>query len=218
MLYLRIVYDNDALQGFRRGWGFACLVGDDLLFDTGANLGVLLYNMNKFEIDLGEIKRIVFSHEHGDHIGGYEIIENLGNVEVYVPKSFSKHFKKRISSLPNVVLKEVTKIEEITDKIYTTGELGFFIKEQSLIIETENGVTLLTGCSHPGLDKIIRLSSAKINKVSSVIGGFHGFSRLEMLKDLDLIVPCHCTIRKKEILRLYSSKSRKCYAGLQLEI
>jgi len=217
-VYLRIVYDNEARRGFQRGWGFSCIVDDDLLFDTGANLEVLLYNMNKIGINLEEIERIVFSHEHGDHIGGYGIIENLGNVEVYVLKSFSKHFKKRISSLPNVVLKEITKIEGITDKIYTTGELGFFIKEQSLIIKTENGVTLLTGCSHPGLDKIIRLSSAKINKVSSVIGGFHGFSRFEILKDLDLIVPCHCTIHKKEILRLYSSKSKKCYAGLQLEI
>ncbi|MEM2046986.1 MAG: hypothetical protein QXQ21_03020 [Candidatus Jordarchaeales archaeon] len=42
---LRIVYDNEAKLGFKSGWGFSCLLGDHLLFDTGADADVLLFNM-----------------------------------------------------------------------------------------------------------------------------------------------------------------------------
>lgn len=38
---LKIVYDNAAKVGFKRGWGFSCLVGESILFDTGADLNTL---------------------------------------------------------------------------------------------------------------------------------------------------------------------------------
>lgn len=214
---VKILYDNEAIEGFRSGWGFSCLVGEKLLFDTGADLNTLLFNMHRFNVDLDKINRIIFSHEHGDHTGGFQIIGLLRKVKVYLPKSFSRHFKNKISSFPKVELLEVSRLEEIDDEIFTTGELGFLIKEQSLIVKTNRGLTVIVGCSHPGLDKILRVAS-KLGRIYGVVGGFHGFNKLEILRGIDLIVPCHCTARKREILMLYPDSSVKCSAGCRIEI
>jgi len=214
---LEILYDNEAMEGFRSGWGFSCLVGEKLLFDTGADLNTLLFNMHRFNVDLDRIESIVFSHEHGDHTGGFQIIGLLRKVKVYLPKSFSRSFKNKISSFPNVELLEVSRLKEIDDGIFTTGELGFLIKEQSLIVKTNRRLTVIAGCSHPGLDKIFRVAS-KLGRIYGVVGGFHGFNKLEILRGIDLIVPCHCTARKREIRTLYPDSSVKCSAGYRIEI
>ncbi|MCD6469441.1 MBL fold metallo-hydrolase [Candidatus Bathyarchaeota archaeon] len=216
-MFLRILFDNEAREGFRSGWGFSCLVNEKLLFDTGADLNTLLFNIRRFNVDLNKINKIVFSHEHMDHTGGFQIIGMLGEVEVYVLESFSKHFKQKILSFPNAKMRKINKLEEIDDDIFTTGELGFFIKEQSLIIKRGKNVIVVTGCSHPGLDKILKVAS-KIGKIYGVIGGFHGFSRLEILRDISLIVPCHCTARKRQIHEMYPTSSIKCSAGCTIEI
>lgn len=213
----RILYDNEAGDGFRSGWGFSCLVGDHTLFDTGGDVGILLFNAQRLGVRLDEITRVVFSHEHGDHTGGYQIIEKLGEVEVYILRSFSRYFKNRLSSLRNVRLREVARMERIGKCILTTGELGFLTREQSLIVETDRGVIVITGCSHPGLDRILKVAS-RVGEVYGVIGGFHGFSRLEALKDLKLIAPCHCTARKRDIFRLYPDSTVRCYAGCEIEV
>jgi len=51
-----------------------------------------------------------------------------------------------------------------------------------------------------------------------VVGGFHDFNMLDILKSMDLIVPCHCTRRKREILRLYPDSSVECSAGCRIEL
>lgn len=83
--------------------------------------------------------KLFFSHEHRDHTGGFRILGMLGNVKVYLLRSFSRSFKKKVASFPNVKLREISKIEEISEGIFTTGEVGFLIKEQSLIVKKENG-------------------------------------------------------------------------------
>jgi len=180
-------------------------------------MDTLLFNMHRFNVDLNKIDKIVFSHEHGDHTGGFRIIERLREVEVYVLKSFSRYFKRRIASFTNAKLREVSRLEEISDDIFTTGEIGFLIKEQSLLVKTERGITVITGCSHPGLEKILKIAS-KFGEIYGVVGGFHGFNKLEILRDIDLIVPCHCTARKREILMLYPDSCKKCSAGCRIEI
>jgi len=214
---LRILYDNDAEEGFMSGWGFSCLVGGRLLFDVGADVNTLLFNMRRSSVKLDSINRVVLSHEHGDHVGGMRILSMLGDVEVFVPTSFSSSFKRRLAAYENVTLVEIDEAREISNAVYTTGELGRFIKEQSLIVETDNGLTVVTGCSHPGLERILKVTS-RFGDIYGVVGGFHGFSRLKALEGIRLIVPCHCTVRKKEILALYPKTSMKCSAGCRIEV
>ena len=214
---LRILYDNEAKEGFKSSWGFSCLVGDELLFDVGADLDTLIFNMRRASVKLDSIDSVVLSHEHGDHVGGVTILNMLGDVEVFVPTSFSRSFKRKLAAYENVSLVEIDEASKISNVFYTTGELGSFTKEQSLIVETDNGLTVITGCSHPGLENILKAAS-KFGEIYGVVGGFHGFSKLEALGGIGLIVPCHCTVRKKEILALYPKTSMKCSAGCRIEV
>jgi len=214
---LRILYDNEANEGFKSSWGFSCLVGGKLLFDVGADLDTLIFNMRRASVKLDSIDRVVLSHEHGDHVGGVTILNMLGDVEVFVPTSFSRSFKRKLAAYENVSLVEIDEASKVSNGFYTTGELGSFIKEQSLIVETDNGLTVITGCSHPGLENILKAAS-KFGEIYGVVGGFHGFSKLEALGEIGFIVPCHCTVRKKEILALYPKTSMKCSAGCRIEV
>ena len=68
---IAVHYDNRSLYpDLSRAWGFACLVGEDLLFDTGGGSRVLLANMGKMGIEAEGIRSVVLSHAHGDHTGG----------------------------------------------------------------------------------------------------------------------------------------------------
>jgi 7,8-dihydropterin-6-yl-methyl-4-(beta-D-ribofuranosyl)aminobenzene 5'-phosphate synthase len=213
---LKILYDNEAMEGFKKGFGFSCVVeAKKLLFDTGGDTTTLLFNMRKFMINPENIDRIILSHEHGDHTGGIEIVDYCREVEVFVPASFSNRFKSKLASRPNVSLNEVSVPKEICRGVFTTGELGQLIKEQSLIVKTENGLTVVTGCSHPGLKNILRVAST-FGDIYGVVGGFHGFSELEALREIGLVVPCHCTVRKSEILNFYSESSVNCSAGCRI--
>ena len=70
---ITIVYDNNAQEGLKCGWGFSCLIEtgtNNILFDTGWDGHLLLENMEKLGIDPQIIDTLVLSHQHWDHIGG----------------------------------------------------------------------------------------------------------------------------------------------------
>lgn len=52
---------------------------ENILFDTGYS-DVLIRNAKKLHIDLSKISKIVFSHGHNDHTGGFEFLSNQFNL------------------------------------------------------------------------------------------------------------------------------------------
>jgi len=214
---LTILYDNVAEEGLMSGWGFSCLLelGDEnILFDTGWDGRTLLYNMKKLSKSPDQIKRIVISHSHWDHMGSLPNLLREG-VEVYVLQSFSKHLKEEIASRSN--LHEVKGAQKICEGVWTTGELGERIKEQSLIVKTAKGLVVITGCAHPGLENIFAVAS-KFGKITGVLGGMHGFDDYALLKNLTLISPSHCTINKKKIAELFPKAYVEGRVGLKITL
>jgi 7,8-dihydropterin-6-yl-methyl-4-(beta-D-ribofuranosyl)aminobenzene 5'-phosphate synthase len=212
------LYDNEAKKGLGNGHGFSCLVESEtkILVDTGWDGHLLLSNAEKLGVSLGEVDSIFLSHNHWDHIGSLPTILTLNrNVEVFCPKSFSDNLKGEVKARAR--LREVSTATKIAESVYTTGELGGDIKEQSLIVESERGMVVVTGCSHPGLGLILD-QSLKFGKVYGVVGGFHGFDQYQVLQETQLIVPCHCTQHKKEIKGLYSINCEIGFAGKIIEI
>lgn len=71
---LTILYDNNAYDvRLKSSWDFWCLIEvpeKTILFDTGGNAEILLYNMKVLNKDLEMVDMTVLSHIHGDHTGG----------------------------------------------------------------------------------------------------------------------------------------------------
>ena len=54
-------------------WGFAALVeadGHRVLVDTGARPETVLSNSHDLKIDLSDVREVVLTHNHDDHVGG----------------------------------------------------------------------------------------------------------------------------------------------------
>ena len=198
---ITIVYDNRADEGLKSGWGFSCLIEakEKILFDTGDNGENLIYNLTQLDIQPKSVAAVVISHNHWDHNGGLtEFLKLNHNAKVFRSKSFSE---------PTV----------ISPGVHSTGALGKLIKEQSLVITAEKGNLVITGCAHPGLENIIE-RSRELGEIYGVLGGFHGFSKLEKLQGIKLIAPCHCTQHIQQIRQSYPAEFKEIRAGSVLEI
>ena len=207
-----ILYDNTAFrQDLQADWGFSALVeaqGRKNLFDTGATGSLLLSNMKKLEIAPDEIEDVFISHAHFDHTGGLSAFLDLNNaVRVWVPRSL-----RGVRNAREVI--EVETSIKLHEGIYSTGELDGI--EQSLCIETNEGIVIIAGCSHPPMKHIVDAAS-QFGKVSGIIGGLHG-NGPEHLRNLDLICATHCTQYKREIASLYPEHFIEGGAGKVIKI
>ena len=155
---ITVIYDNNPYkEGLETGWGFSCLVTGmekSILFDTGPGQ-VLLDNMEKLAVKPDEIDIVFLSHIHGDHTGGLNsFLEKNSNVTVYLLKSFPEKFKDEVRSSGAKIV-EIQQSLKICEDVYSTGQVGGWMKEQSVIIRTDKGLAIITGCAHPGIVKII---------------------------------------------------------------
>ena len=173
-----IIYDNyDFKEGMKSGWGFSCLIeGTEktILFDTGAKPKVFKQNFDALNIDAQNIDYVVISHDHFDHIGGLStFLEMSSDVSVYIIESFSKKSINIIEEKDSKIVYE-PEIKEICKNVYLSGTLGEKIEEQSIAINTPNGLIVITGCSHPGIIEILKHFKSSLNKeIYMVFGGFH---------------------------------------------
>ncbi len=209
-LRITIVFDNTIYEGdMQASWGFAAIIerGDHtLLFDTGANGTILLHNMEELGFDPLTIDTIVLSHNHEDHTAGLASVLATGvQPPVYLLHSFSTTFKRNTAAYTEVI--EVERGQEIAPGIFTTGEMPGNPREQSLVIPTQEGLVVITGCAHPGIVAITaearNLFEDSDQPIVLVMGGFHLMEKserqldaiIENLRDLGVlrIMPTHCT-------------------------
>ncbi|MFC1763256.1 MBL fold metallo-hydrolase [Planctomycetota bacterium] len=206
-----ILYDNYMSQeGLQTDWGFACLVeGLDktILFDTGARGATLLDNVNKLAVDLNDVDVIVISHDHQDHYGGLNtFLKRNHEVDVYLLENFSE---ERANTVQRHGAKVVTVQgpRQICKGAWLTGPMGTQIVEQSLVLDTVEGVVVITGCAHPGIVSIVKKAQAMVTKpIHLVLGGFHLLNhsdkgiqeRIAAFQDLGVqhAGPTHCSGRK----------------------
>jgi len=189
------------------GWGFSCLIEDTaktILFDTGDEGAVLLRNMQRMGVGPDCVDTVVLSHIHGDHVGGLgEFLRVHHDVVVYVPVSFPSPFKEAVHGC-GATVSPVSISRELCPGVYTTGEMGAWIKEQALVVVTSHGLVVITGCAHPGIVNIVRKAQEEFGRdILLVMGGFHlsGKSPREIngiinnLKILGVrkVAPSHCT-------------------------
>lgn len=103
----------------------------------------------------------------------------------------------------------------------------YVMDDTALAYKSENGIYIITGCSHSGICNITEYAKkvCKDNRVLGIIGGFHLFEAngqvnktIDYLKENDIkeLYPCHCTsfIVKAEIHKSVPIKE----VGVGLEV
>lgn len=209
-MQIKILFDSVALDSrFLTGWGVSYLIDGKILFDTGEKSRSLFRNMENMGAKISDLKIVVISHDHWDHRGGlWGILRENPKLKVHACPNFSKRFKNKVKSY-GAQLIEVDKFTSISKNVYTTGEIGGryafrYMPEQALVLKTRKGVTILVGCAHPGIVKIIENVKQNISgNIYFVLGGFHLMGKhkktitpiVNRFRQLGIkkIAPTHCT-------------------------
>ena len=185
-LRITVLYDNTrADPRLVADWGFAALIERGprtLLLDAGADPGVFMGNLDSLGIDLRRIQAIAVSHAHGDHADGLEGLVGRGvRVPLYVLPSFASAIRDRWGS--TFTVEETSTGQELIPGVFTTGEMmdpAVRIAEQSLVIPSDSGLVIVTGCAHQGIVSIVRRAKAMFDApVYLVVGGFHLLDKSE---------------------------------------
>ena len=173
---IKILIDNTMPEPFvsEHGLSLSITFGKEkILFDTGAG-SALLHNMNLAGEDFAQYTKLILSHGHYDHTGGFaDVLSLMPQVEVFFVPGITK---KRFSCHDNRPVKELTMPEkcqealrghkkchavtgftEIADGVFLTGPIPrlsgedcggpFYLDSEGLepdFIEDEQA--LLLGC------------------------------------------------------------------------
>ena len=134
------------------------------------------------------------------------------------------------SAWPGANFQLVDQTIEITPDIHLISTISdkpgtLELHELSLAINTPDGLVIVVGCSHPGIDKIVEAASAINPRIHLIAGGFH----LVVASDPDIanivtilhdkfkveyIAPGHCTGEPAFIALKQAFGDRYLYAGL----
>lgn len=189
------LYEEErASADFISGHGVSYLIRTDrstILMDVGNNpdgsaVAPFMQNMQTLGIDWIEIDRITLTHAHPDHMGGVsawqentisfgDLPSGLGERLIFVPADMAFQGAVHVS-IPTLPSPDVA----------TTGVIAYteswpmslyHVKgsEQALIVHVaDHGLVLITGCGHPGLEKLVERVEAMYGlPVTGVVGGLH---------------------------------------------
>jgi 7,8-dihydropterin-6-yl-methyl-4-(beta-D-ribofuranosyl)aminobenzene 5'-phosphate synthase len=229
-----------AKPGLGNVWGLSFHVNvhyagrdDIILFDMGGSPHVFRHNVKALGLDLAETRAVVISHFHTDHYGALEtVMEHISSKDcvTYLPASNAEVEELITNADGRFVVADISEV--VVSGVSTTSALGTkSLKEHGLVINTaEKGIVLLTGCAHPGIDRL----ASKARKIfpnrpfHAVIGGFHIRTREEGTEvaqklakmDVQFVAPCHCTgeAAKQALREVFSEGYWDIGTGTVLEI
>jgi len=207
-IQITVVCDNyEQVAGLETSWGFACVIDTpqkSILFDTSGDGAVLLNNMEKLDISPQDIDVVVVSHDHWDHTGGLRVfLGSNSQLPVYVVTAFSRGTKQLIEAAGGQLV-EVSQPQEIAPGVFSTGQVPGAPPEQALVVQTDEGLVVVTGCAHPGVVNMVN-AAMKVceGNVHLVMGGFHMAQSsahqihtvIDQLRELGVqkAAPCHCS-------------------------
>ena len=228
---LKILYDNRSMaEGIGPDWGFACMVGDDLLFNTGEKSPLLLENMSKMGVNPASLASVVVSHADVYSAGALiDLLDQTPSANVYLHSKFPQAFIANVRQKVGDRLVLADEFTEVSDGIYATGP--YPTREQALVIRGESGLVVLTGCAQPSAGDILQNIRKHLDEpIDLVIGGLHLACRMED-EVLDAIKAfrrlgvkraglCHCT--GEEAMQMFRDEYGDDFvevgAGLTLQV
>ncbi|NQV17536.1 MAG: MBL fold metallo-hydrolase [Armatimonadetes bacterium] len=157
-------------------------------------------------------------------------------------EKLSRHYNMKLSKIPVWLTDKIVFLGEIERKndFEANSPNGKIVKpdfieddflsdDSALVYKSENGLIIITGCSHSGICNIIEYAKkvCKDDRIIDVIGGFHLLKpsqkqmqgTLDYMKNLNLkkMYACHCTDLDSKIALSKIVKIEEVGVGLSLE-
>lgn len=195
------------------GYGFTSVIRTpelNILVDTGDYDmdnpdEIILGNMKKIGISPKEIDIVFISHWHkAKGLKGF--MEANPDASVYAPLEDYDADRFKDAEIDYQIIDE--QWAPLSENIFSTGSVyskSSAVYEQSLVIETEEGLIAIVSCAHPGIVEVAnRIQNQFPDKdISLLMGGFHlsSISRDELpgiLSELvamgvEYMAPSHCS-------------------------
>jgi 7,8-dihydropterin-6-yl-methyl-4-(beta-D-ribofuranosyl)aminobenzene 5'-phosphate synthase len=218
------------LEYRKKQWGLSFLVDNNLVFDTFCSAELLEKGFRDNTINPKSIEYIVISHEHWDHIGGlWWLLEQTKGVGVYGCSHFSNAFKRKVDEYGGSFI-SINDFTCIKKDIFVTGEIegtykGKPLYELSLVVKQEDTAAVVTGCSHPGILRILdTIKNVFTEEIILLTGGLHLMNTtgealaeitaaLQSRYHLELIAPFHCT--GSEAVNQLKSRMHQCFKTIE---
>jgi 7,8-dihydropterin-6-yl-methyl-4-(beta-D-ribofuranosyl)aminobenzene 5'-phosphate synthase len=203
-------------------WGFSALIeadGHRVLLDTGARPDTVLQNARDLKIDLSDVKEVILTHNHWDHVGGLMTLRRemmkrnpsaLSEVHIARGIFYSRPaqageenqmiaLKKEYEATGGKFIEHEEAAEifpgawltgpvprkypehnwSSTGKVQTAAGLveDTIPEDQSLVLNTPEGLVVVTGCGHAGIINILTFAREQFpnQPVQAVVGGLHLF-------------------------------------------
>ena len=187
---------NSADPDLQTGHGVSYLVSTDsatVLLDLGDSpdesaLLPSLQNLQALGISPDEIDAMVFSHPHWDHFGGMtawqtktipfdQLAGHLRSVPIFVPVEMQiEGASLTHSAQPTLIAVDAATTGVIPySEIFPLNVVDPAGYEQGLIVDVAGkGPVLITGCGHPGLERLVTRVEMLLGKpIVGVVGGLH---------------------------------------------
>lgn len=214
-------------------WGFSAAVvtpAGSTLFDTGPDGEALLANMKQLGLEPRQFRSVVISHDDDDHTRGLEALLRADPAaEVFLARQAP--YGASWAKAAGAKYHNVKEPEEVAKGVRTTGPIDDLSQqEHALIIDTKDGLIVMTGCAHPGivpiLEKVQSLNPGK--RIALVMGGFHLFQKSDAKVDtvvqefrrlnVEKVAPSHCSgdYARKRFKETYGADYIESGVGLVL--
>jgi 7,8-dihydropterin-6-yl-methyl-4-(beta-D-ribofuranosyl)aminobenzene 5'-phosphate synthase len=250
---LKVTLLSTMLVGSTTGlgeWGFSALIeadGHRVLLDTGAHPDTVLQNAHDLKIDLSDVKEVILTHNHWDHVSGLITLRkemmkknpsSLSVVHVARGIFYSRPapegednrmigLKKEYEATGGKFIEHEESAEmfpgawltgpvprnypehnwSVSGKVQTPAGLveDNIPEDQSLVLNTPEGLVVITGCGHAGIINILTFARQEFpdEPVDAIIGGLHLFPATDeqldwtadKMKDFKVanLIGAHCT-------------------------
>lgn len=180
-----ILAENTAPDHLEREHGLSVYIehrGRRILLDAGQS-GKFARNARRLGIDLTAVDTAVLSHGHFDHADGLDTFFDLvDGVKVHArPAAFAPQYHgERYIGLKSDLLGDYARRFELADGPLDLGDGIWLVPdsvdhEQSLVLDTEEGLVVFNSCSHAGAGHIAKNIRTRFPEktIAAYIGGFH---------------------------------------------
>lgn len=180
-----ILVENSALPGLEGEHGLSVYVehrGRRILLDAGQS-GLFARNGEVLGVDLMSVDTAVLSHAHFDHADGLDVFFEMNPTALLHTRPAvgqQEYHGERYIGVKRSILEHCAHRFVLDDGPVDLGDGMWLVPdevvhEQSLVVDTKEGLVVLNSCSHAGAGHIAKdiLSRFPGKRIAAYIGGFH---------------------------------------------